>query len=73
MAQSKLQLRFLAQPQSSYRERYISELDPRRNRAQRFVRAESNLDRFDYPTIEVKLIFKIFSFYLFINYLLNRY
>jgi len=73
MAQSNSQLRFLAEPQLSYRERYNSELDPKRNRAQRFIRAETNSEQLDYPTIEVKFIFKIFSFYLFINCLLIRY
>jgi hypothetical protein len=56
MAQSFPQLCFLAQPQSTYRERYFSELDPRRNRPQRFIRADKNPNNFDYPTIEVKLI-----------------
>jgi len=62
MAQSFQQLGFLAQPQSTYRERYFSELDPRRNRPQRFIRADKNPNNFDYPTIEVKLIKKILSF-----------
>ncbi len=60
MAQPILKPRIFAQPQSSYRERYLSELDPRRNRAQRFIRAERNPYNFDYPTIEVKFISKPF-------------
>lgn len=47
-------LRILAQPKTSYRGRYMCETDRRRNRAQRFVRADYNLQGFAYPTVEVK-------------------
>jgi hypothetical protein len=54
MAQATAQLRILAQPQVSHRERYTSELDPRRNRPQRFIRADPNERNFEHPTLEVK-------------------
>ncbi|CAF3772748.1 unnamed protein product [Rotaria socialis] len=47
-------LRLIAEPKSSYRERYMCETDRRRNRAQRFVRADSNNPyQFVYPTVEI--------------------
>jgi hypothetical protein len=49
MAQS---IHIKTQPQASYRERYHSELDPKRNRGQRFIRTDRT-DSPDYPTIEV--------------------
>ncbi len=48
-------LRFVAQPRASYRARYMCEGRPHRNRAQRFVRANDNPDKYVYPTVEVKL------------------
>lgn len=48
-----LSLNIIAQPKAVYRERYICETDRRRNRAQRFVRAEDNEYQLVYPTIEV--------------------
>ncbi|CAF2375946.1 unnamed protein product [Rotaria sp. Silwood2] len=53
MTQAMPSLRIIAQPKASYRERYICETDRRRNRAQRFVRADSNSKQFVYPTIEI--------------------
>ena len=46
-------LRIIAQPKAFYRERYCSETDPRKHRAQRFIRADNDLDKHEYPTIEV--------------------
>lgn len=67
MAKPSIQLSILVQPQLAYRERYISELDPRRNRAQRFIRTDQNPFKLDYPTIEVKLILNVLLTYLFIT------
>ncbi|CAF1500034.1 unnamed protein product [Rotaria sordida] len=53
MAQLTLPLRIIAQPKPSYRERYTCEIDRRRNLSQRFIRAETNPDNLDYPTIEI--------------------
>lgn len=53
MAEAPVNIQIKAQPQALYRERYISELDPKRNRAQRFIRADPNAENFEYPTIEV--------------------
>ncbi|CAF0725571.1 unnamed protein product [Rotaria sp. Silwood1] len=53
MTQAMPPLRLIAQPKASYRERYICETDRRRNRAQRFVRADNNPNRLVYPTIEI--------------------
>lgn len=68
MAQSTSPIKILAQPQTSYRERYYSELDPKRKRPNRFIRANRNDGNFDYPTIEVKMIFCLFYF-LLLDYL----
>jgi hypothetical protein len=54
MAKAMPPLRIIAQPKASYRPRYLCEGRPCRNRAQRFVRADDNPDKFVYPTIEVK-------------------
>lgn len=43
----------IAQPKAKYRERYSSELDPLRNRAQRFIRTEEDNKKYEYPTIRV--------------------
>jgi hypothetical protein len=56
MAHSSPPLRILAQPKASHRERYLSEVDPSRSRTQRFVRADPNPDKLDYPTVEVQEI-----------------
>jgi hypothetical protein len=49
------QLRIIAEPKASYRERYGSEQDKAENRAQRYIRAESrNQFNLEYPTVEVK-------------------
>ncbi|CAF2823875.1 unnamed protein product [Rotaria sp. Silwood2] len=53
MADLNPSLRIIAQPKTSYRERYLCEMDRSRNRSQRFIRAESNLDHLEYPTIEI--------------------
>ncbi|CAF1060927.1 unnamed protein product [Rotaria sordida] len=53
MTQAMPPLRLIAQPKASYRERYICETDRRRNRAQRFVRADKNPYQLVYPTIEI--------------------
>lgn len=50
-------LRFVAEPRGVYRARYMCEGRPSRNRAQRFVRADDNPERFVYPTIEVIINF----------------
>ncbi|CAF1578302.1 unnamed protein product [Adineta ricciae] len=46
-------LRILAQPKAFYRERYCSETDPSKNRAQRFIRADDDSSRYEYPTIQI--------------------
>ncbi|CAF2411645.1 unnamed protein product [Rotaria sp. Silwood2] len=46
-------LRIIAQPKTSYRERYLCEMDRSRNLSQRFIRAESNPDNLEYPTIAI--------------------
>ena len=53
MAQPLPPLCFVAEPRASYRARYMCEGRPARNRAQRFVRAQENPDKYVYPTIEV--------------------
>ena len=45
----------IAEPKASYRERYSSELDPMKNRAQRFIRTEEDNKKHEYPTIFVCL------------------
>lgn len=54
MTQSPSLLRVLAHPQPTHRERYTSELDPNRNRPQRFLRTASNPNNFEHPTVEVQ-------------------
>jgi len=61
MAHSMPRLRIIAEPKASYRERYICEGDRRRNRAQRFVRADDNPDKLVYPTIQVTSKQNLFS------------
>ncbi|CAF2380013.1 unnamed protein product [Rotaria sp. Silwood2] len=53
MAQLNLPLRIIAQPKASSRERYLCEMDRSRNRSHRFIRAESNPNHLNYPTIEI--------------------
>ncbi len=49
------QLRIIAEPKASYRERYGSEQDKTGNLAQRYIRAEfRNQLNLEYPTVEVK-------------------
>ncbi len=55
MALPTQQLRIIAEPKASYRERYGSEQDKSENRAQRYIRAECrNQFKLEYPTVEVK-------------------
>jgi len=54
MAEAMPALRIIAQPRASYRARYICEGQPRRNRAQRFVRADDNPYQYVYPTVQVR-------------------
>ena len=51
-------LRILAQPKALYRERYCSETDPSKNRAQRFIRADDERSRHEYPTVQVRQLSK---------------
>ncbi|CAF2968867.1 unnamed protein product [Rotaria sp. Silwood2] len=53
MAQSILPIRIRVEPKASHRERYLCEIDCRRNRSLRFIRADTNSDHLDYPTIEI--------------------
>ncbi|CAF0946250.1 unnamed protein product [Rotaria sp. Silwood1] len=53
MAQSNVPLRVIVQPKALHRERYSCETDRSRNRSQRFIRAETNALKWDYPTIEI--------------------
>lgn len=54
MSQLTSPLIIIAQPKSSFRERYRSETDRGRHRVQRFIRAISSDDQnYEYPTVEV--------------------
>ncbi|CAF1368321.1 unnamed protein product, partial [Adineta steineri] len=53
MTQSTQQLRIIAQPKALYRERYGSEQCETGNRFQRYIRAEDNQLKLEYPTIEI--------------------
>jgi hypothetical protein len=53
MTQPSEKLQILAQPKALYRERYCSETDPSKHRAQRFIRAEDDNSKYEYPTIQV--------------------
>lgn len=53
MAQSILPLRVIAEPKLTHRERYLCEIDRSRNRALRYIRANTNPYNADYPTVEV--------------------
>jgi hypothetical protein len=53
MTQPTEKLRIIAQPKALYRERYCSETDPNKNRAQRFIRADDDNNKHEYPTVQV--------------------
>ncbi|CAF1120110.1 unnamed protein product [Adineta steineri] len=53
MTQPTQQLRIIAQPKALYRERYDSEQYKTGNRIQRYIRAEDNQLKLEYPTIEI--------------------
>jgi hypothetical protein len=53
MAQPTGKLRILAQPKAFYRERYCSETDPNKHRAQRFIRSDDETSKHEYPTVQV--------------------
>jgi len=46
-------LQIIAQPKASYRGRYTTEIDEKKHRAKRFIRAENKRDKHGYPTIKV--------------------
>ncbi|CAF1104309.1 unnamed protein product [Rotaria sp. Silwood1] len=48
-------LRIIAQPKAFYRERYCSETDPSKHRAQRFIRADDDIGKHEYPTVQIPL------------------
>ncbi len=55
MAQPTEKLQIIAQPKALYRERYFSEIDPNKHRAQRFIRAENDdTSKHEYPTVQVR-------------------
>lgn len=47
-------LRIVAQPKAFYRERYCSETDPSKHRAQRFIRSDDETSKYEYPTVHVR-------------------
>ncbi|UJR12315.1 hypothetical protein I4U23_016492 [Adineta vaga] len=54
MTLSTQQIRIIAEPKASYRERYGSEQDKTGNRTQRYIRAECrNQFKLEYPTVEI--------------------
>ncbi|CAF1022482.1 unnamed protein product [Adineta steineri] len=55
ITQSDECLRILVQPKAKYRDRYWSETDETKNRAQRFIRADGDDEtkQHEYPTIEI--------------------
>lgn len=55
MTESTEKLRILAQPKAFYRERYCSETDPTKHRAQRFIRADDETSKHEYPTVQVRI------------------
>jgi hypothetical protein len=57
-------LSILAQPKAFYRERYPCEIDPTKNRAQRYIRTD-HVNKYEHPTIRVFIIYLIFSFFLY--------
>ncbi|CAF4529923.1 unnamed protein product [Rotaria sp. Silwood1] len=46
-------LLILAEPKAFYRDRYYCETDKTKNRAQRFIRAEDNQLKYEYPTVKI--------------------
>ena len=46
-------LQIISQPKAFYRERYCSETDPNKHRAQRFIRSDDDSGKFEYPTVQV--------------------
>ncbi|CAF4638186.1 unnamed protein product, partial [Rotaria sp. Silwood2] len=46
-------LLIIAEPKAFYRDRYSCEVDPTKSRAQRFIRAEDNQLKYEYPTVKV--------------------
>ncbi|CAF2888304.1 unnamed protein product [Rotaria sp. Silwood2] len=46
-------LLILAEPKAFYRDRYSCEVDPTKSRAQRFIRAEDNQLKYEYPTVKI--------------------
>ncbi|CAF4083865.1 unnamed protein product [Rotaria magnacalcarata] len=63
MTKSTEKLQIIAQPKAFYRERYCSETDPTKHRAQRFIRADDDTGKHEYPTIEVRC----FCYYFFLD------
>jgi hypothetical protein len=51
-------LRIVAQPQPSYRGRYITEVDKKKGRPNRFIRSENKDKKHIYPTIKVFIFMK---------------
>jgi len=53
----------LAEPREFFRGRYPSEVNPTKNRAQRYIRTEDGTQKYDHPTIKVSYFFNfIFLF-----------
>ncbi|CAF3953028.1 unnamed protein product, partial [Rotaria sordida] len=46
-------IHIISQPKAFYRGRYPSEIDKLKNRAKRFIRAENNGNRHEYPTVQI--------------------
>jgi hypothetical protein len=46
-------LKILAEPRAFFRGRYESEVDTKKNRAQRYIRTEEGTPKYDHPTIKV--------------------
>jgi hypothetical protein len=57
-------LRIIAEPKAFYRERYSCETDPKKNRAQRYIRTEDGNTQYEYPTVKVFNIHCILFSYL---------
>jgi hypothetical protein len=53
MAEPTDKIHIIAQPKALYRERYCSETDPNKHRAQRFIRADDGTNKHEYPTVQV--------------------
>jgi hypothetical protein len=50
------ELCIIAEPKAFYRERYSSEIDPGKKRAQRFIRTEDDNKNYEYPTVKVMFV-----------------